>query len=186
MMNARTVAAQHVLLDLPRRGLGQFADEVHFLGALEVGEPIASELAQLVGGDGRAGAQDGRRGNVFALLGRIFSAGPWLSREEFSAIAAFQPLFKRDFLRLLWETNSLLDRTRPLASRCVKRGRLGDEILRAWWNEVWAVGHLSVLANMDSRDVIAELPAEAPERGCCRGPRSARASSPSRFAVSGG
>jgi hypothetical protein len=30
----------------------------------------------------------GPRGNVFALLGRIFSAGPWLSREEFSAIAA--------------------------------------------------------------------------------------------------
>jgi hypothetical protein len=83
----------------------------------------------------------GRHGNVFALLGRIFSAGPWLSREEFSAIAAFQPLLKRDFLRLLWETNSLLDRTRPLASRCVKRGRLGDDILRAWWNEVWAVGH---------------------------------------------
>jgi hypothetical protein len=107
----------------------------------------------------------GPRGNVFALLGRIFSAGPWLSREEFSAIAAFQPLLKRDFLRLLWETNALLDRTRPLASRCVKRGRLGDDILRAWWNEVWAVGHLSVLASMDSRDVITELPAEAPERG---------------------
>jgi hypothetical protein len=47
----------------------------------------------------------------------------------------------------------------------VKRGHLGDEVLRAWWNEVWAVGHLSVLANMDSRDVITELPAEAPERG---------------------
>ena len=107
----------------------------------------------------------GRRGNVFALLGRIFSAGPWLSREEFSAIAAFQPLLKRDFLHLLWETNTLIDRTRPVASRCVKRGRLGDEVLRAWWNEVWAVGHLSVLANMDSRDVITELPAEAPERG---------------------
>ena len=107
----------------------------------------------------------GPRGNVFALLGRIFSAGPWLSREEFSAIAAFQPLLKRDFLRLLWETNTLIDRTRPLASRCVKRGRLGDDALRAWWNELWAVGHLSVLANMDSRDVITELPAEAPERG---------------------
>ena len=107
----------------------------------------------------------GPRGNVFALLGRIFSAGPWLSREEFSAIAAFQPLLKRDFLHLLWETNTLIDRTRPLASRCVKRGRLGDDVLRAWWNEVWAVGHLSVLANMDSRDVITDLPAEAPERG---------------------
>jgi hypothetical protein len=107
----------------------------------------------------------GPRGNVFPLLGRIFSAGPWLSREEFAAIAAFQPLLKRDFLHLLWETNTLIDRTRPLASRCVKRGRLGDDVLRAWWNEVWAVGHLSVLANMDSRDVITELPAEAPERG---------------------
>jgi SEC-C motif len=107
----------------------------------------------------------GPRGNVFALLGRIFSAGPWLSREEFSAIAAFQPLLKGDFLHLLWETNTLIDRTRPLASRCVKRGRLGDGVLHAWWNEVWAVGHLSVLANMDSRDVITDLPAEAPERG---------------------
>jgi hypothetical protein len=107
----------------------------------------------------------GPRGNVFALLGRIFSAGPWLSREEFSAIAAFQPLLKRDFLRLLWETDALIERTRPLASRSVKRGRLGDDVLRAWWNEVWAVGHLSVLANMDSRDMITELPAEAPERG---------------------
>jgi hypothetical protein len=107
----------------------------------------------------------GRRGNVFALLGRIFSAGPWLSREEFSAIAAFQPLLKREFLRLLWETDALIERTRPLASRSVKRGRLGDEALRAWWNELWAVGHLSVLANMDSRDMITELPAEAPERG---------------------
>jgi hypothetical protein len=112
-----------------------------------------------------ARALAGPRGNVFALLGRIFSAGPWLSREEFSAIAAFQPLLKRDFLRLIWETDALLDRTRPLASHCVKHGRLGDEALRAWWNEVWAVGHLSVLANMDSRDVIMELPAEAPERG---------------------
>jgi len=107
----------------------------------------------------------GPRGNVFALVGRIFSAGPWLSREEFSAIAAFQPLLKRDFLRLLWETDALIERIRPLASRCVKRGRLGDEVLRAWWNAVWAVGHLSVLANMDSRDMITELPAEAPERG---------------------
>jgi hypothetical protein len=107
----------------------------------------------------------GPRGNVLALLDRIFSAGPWLSREEFSAIAAFQPLLKREFLRLLWETDGLLERTRPLASRCVKRGRLGDDILRAWWNEVWAVGHLSVLANMDSRDLITDMPADAPERG---------------------
>lgn len=107
----------------------------------------------------------GPRGNVFALLGRIFSSGPWLSREEFSAIAAFQPLLQRDFLRLLWQTNNVIDRTRSLATRCVKRGHLGDDVLRAWWNQVWAVGHLSVLANMDSRDVITELPAEAPERG---------------------
>jgi hypothetical protein len=107
----------------------------------------------------------GQRGKVFPLLGRIFSAGPWLSREELSAIAAFQPLLKRDFLRMIWETDALLERTRPLAHRCVKRGHLDDEVLRAWWNEVWAVGHLSVLANMDSRDVITELPAEAPERG---------------------
>ena len=104
----------------------------------------------------------GPRGNVFALLGRIFSSGQWLSREEFSAIAAFQPLLKRDFVHLLWEADALLERTRPLASRAVKRGRLEDEIVRAWWNEVWAVGHLSVLATMDSRDVITELPAEAP------------------------
>jgi hypothetical protein len=107
----------------------------------------------------------GPRGNVSALLGRIFSAGPWLSREEFSAIAAFQPLLKRDFLSLLWQTNTLIDRTHPLASRAVKRGRLGDDALRAWWDQLWAIGHLSVLANMDSRDVIEELPAEAPERG---------------------
>ena len=104
----------------------------------------------------------GPRGNVFALLGRIFSSGPWLSREELSAIAAFQPLLKREFLHLLWETDAVLERTRPLAIRCVKRRRLDDEILRAWWNAVRAVGHLSVLATMDSRDVITELPAEAP------------------------
>ena len=107
----------------------------------------------------------GPRGNVFALLGRVFSAGPWLSREEFSAIAAFQPLLKRDFLRLLLDTDVLIDRARPLASRCVKQGRLDDEALRAWWNGIWAVGHLSVLANMDSRDVITELPDGAAERG---------------------
>jgi hypothetical protein len=66
---------------------------------------------------------------------------------------------------MLWETDALIDRTRPLASRRVKRGRLDDEVLRAWWNAVWTVGHLSVLANMDSRDVITELPTEASERG---------------------
>lgn len=49
----------------------------------------------------------GPRGSVFSLLGRVFSAGPWLSREELSAIAAFQPLLKRDFLRLLWETDAM-------------------------------------------------------------------------------
>jgi hypothetical protein len=59
----------------------------------------------------------GPRGNVLALLDRIFSAGPWLSREEFSAIAAFQPLLKRDFLRLLWETNSLVARRARSGSR---------------------------------------------------------------------
>src|SRR3712207_8631498 len=46
----RPAAPQDVLLDLARRRLGQFLDEVEVSRGLEVGHVVAGELAELVGG----------------------------------------------------------------------------------------------------------------------------------------
>src|ERR1041385_9505780 len=78
---ARALAAQHELLDLAGRRLGQLGDEVERLGALEVRELGARELAQLVLARGGAGAQDHERVRALApLLARHADDGDLLHR----------------------------------------------------------------------------------------------------------
>lgn len=94
----------------------------------------------------------GEKGGIFPLVDRLFTAGPWLSREEFAAIAAFQPLLKQDFLTLLLALNNAIDGVRKRALK-----RRGD-LLRPAWNALFALQHLSVLVTMDSREDFEEPP----------------------------
>src|SRR5439155_18096913 len=61
-------AAQHELLDLASRGLGQLGHEVEPLRTLEVREALAHEVAQLALGNARTRADDHERVRALAPL----------------------------------------------------------------------------------------------------------------------
>src|SRR4029077_7185500 len=75
--DGRGALAEDELLDLAGGGLGQLVDEGEGAGDLEVGELLAAEVAELVGGAGRATAQHhvGVRGLAPALAGDADDAG---------------------------------------------------------------------------------------------------------------
>lgn len=103
----------------------------------------------------------GRKGRVHQLLHRIYTAADELSREEFIAIAAWQPLLGAEFLRQLLLSIKSLNTTRLLLRKIDRPPKQYDLALREYWNNFWAVGHLSLLAGMDARELLPQMPALA-------------------------
>jgi len=105
----------------------------------------------------------GARGGVGKLLARLYEAGNDLSREEFVAISALQPLYGFEFFRLLFaSTKDLEDARTRLLSAMRRSERLKPvyrEALKAYWNTFWAIGHFSVLAGMDGPALLDHIPA---------------------------
>jgi hypothetical protein len=106
----------------------------------------------------------GSAGGVSKLLRRLYEAGDELSREEFIAISALQPLYVFGFVHCLFGAGEDLNRARERLLPHLRRSdRLKPELnsaARAYWNTFWAVGHLSVLMAMEGPGLFERLPGD--------------------------
>jgi len=127
-------------------------------------------IARVADHRARAAARErlfGPQGETQAIVRRVLDAGDELSREEFVAVSSIAPLLRRDLAILQVQTARDLAEARAILLRTLKRtDKLRPpyrDALRSYWRELWAVGHLSVLAAMDGPELCDELPAIAPE-----------------------
>jgi len=106
---------------------------------------------QLVGGDNVAGK----------LLERLAGAGLFLSREEFLAITAVQPLMHDDLDRLLLWALRTLESYRQLGRDRRQAAKLDAVTLQNLFLIHGLVGHLAILFAMDSRQYVQDRGVEA-------------------------
>ena len=100
-------------------------------------------LADRLGGDG------GRR---TMLLKRVYEAGDSLSREEFTALAAWQPILRNHWLASFWEISGRLDVLLAAAYLGGDRNQnRADERLHKLWKMVWSLAHLGALLAVEVR-----------------------------------
>ncbi len=86
----------------------------------------------------------GERGQA-RLLRRLFVSSDSVSREEFLAVAAWEPLLGSQFLELYVALGSELAVQAPLLrSRRIRRGQ-DEEVLHRYWQLLHAAGHLALL-----------------------------------------
>ncbi|HSO00367.1 MAG TPA: SEC-C metal-binding domain-containing protein [Candidatus Nanopelagicales bacterium] len=132
--------------DLPVVTRGQLDGIAAKLGTLRERQEAANALA---GG-----------GGVRALLRRIYDAADDLSREDFIAISALQPLYAKRFARLYLEAAIDLEEAGllllPTLRKTERLKPVYKEALRAYWHTLWSVGHFAVLAAMDGAAPLPE------------------------------
>ena len=104
----------------------------------------------------------GARGGVRKLLGRLFEAGSDVTREEFVAISALQPLYGFEFFKLLFASVQDLDAARDILLNAMRRSERLKPVyrsaLREYWNTFYAIGHFSVLAGMSGPAIFDHVP----------------------------
>jgi hypothetical protein len=132
-------------------------------------DALVAKVADLRNRIEAARALAGPKGHTGKLIERIYTAGPWLSREEFFGISAFQPLFGFEFFRSFFgAVTDLEDLRKPILQMKTDRPRAAfDPVLRRYWNTFWSIGHLAVLAFMDGRAIVDSLPPELDLSGSC-------------------
>jgi hypothetical protein len=86
----------------------------------------------------------GERGTA-RLLRRLFVASESVSREEFLAVAAWEPLLGPVFLELYVAMSRELLQQGPLLRRMRAHGAQADEALHAHWDLLHATGHMALL-----------------------------------------
>jgi hypothetical protein len=104
-------------------------------------------------------------GETARLFHRMQQAGPLFAREDFEALARWEPLLGGEFVKLaaslqcgLFRTFWLLGQRRP--------DRIGgaEHFLETWWRAFWAWNHALVLMNLgDTARAIDEHPDRSPE-----------------------
>ena len=118
-------------------------------------DAIATKVTELRERMEAAKALAGGKG-VKGLLRRIYEAADELSREEFVAISALQPLYGFEFLHLYLHAGCELDSARktllPLLRKTDKLKPVYDDALSAYWRSLWAMSHFAVLATLDGRE----------------------------------
>ena len=106
----------------------------------------------------------GRLGGTGKLFARLYEAGEDLSREEFIALSAMQPLLWQEFSKLQVETSTELGGVREQLLRQLRRtDKLKGpalELLEAFYRSSWASAHLIVLVGLGWREVLEFTPAE--------------------------
>ena len=113
-------------------------------------------------------------GGAGKLIRRVHSAGSGLCREDFVAASALQPLMERELLMTYFEAVLALEEAREKLMRLDKARPVMRPILQAYWNTLWAVGHLAVLALMNPRELFdaREIAEELPRNSLSWGPVS--------------
>jgi hypothetical protein len=93
-----------------------------------------------------------RGGGAPRLLDRMVDAADDLSREEFVAISALQPLYPFRLFKMLIRAGVDLDDARqrllPLLPKSGKLAPRHAHAARTYWKRFWALGHLTVLTTM--------------------------------------
>lgn len=100
------------------------------------------------------GLTGGRFGRLFV---RIYTAGPLLTREEFIALSAVQPLISPQLLLLILDAAAEVHDAR-MALRKVDKPRGRDRrYIERGWGFLWAIGHFAVLLGEGGRERIDEV-----------------------------
>ena len=108
------------------------------------------------------------RGSARKILGRVFQAGPALSREEFEAAAAWMPLVRHSVVPILIRMLHAHEALRFRVRKEERRTRRNSKWVNAYWQNVWAMGHLVALATEDARrlaEAFANIDPFHPKRG---------------------
>jgi SEC-C motif len=98
-------------------------------------------------------------GGADKLLADILEKSDCLSREEFVAISALQPVLARTFFDLYARTGSELCRSHgrlAFLARQQRPDRRMVESLYNYWKKLWSLGHLLTLATMGERRWIGD------------------------------
>jgi hypothetical protein len=103
----------------------------------------------------------GPDGGAEFLLSRLLESGPYLSREEFQALAALHPLIGDEYFKMSLEWGATSQRLQvKLKHAIVKRGTrlwpLQLEQLRLYWQTFFAASHLAVLALADGGEMFRQ------------------------------
>lgn len=98
-------------------------------------------------------------GGMDRLLLGILDRADYLSREEFVAVSAMQPLLAPEFFFLYLKTAAQLGATHSKLEY-VLRGRYSERRLvpwlRSYWKHLWSLGHLLTLATMGDRHWLVD------------------------------
>jgi hypothetical protein len=97
-------------------------------------------LATKLGGGGERAAS--------RLLRRLVVSPDTVSREDFLAVSAWEPILAPAFLDMYLGMSADLLRQAPLLRRVRVSGARTDEALHAHWNLLHAAGHMALLATM--------------------------------------
>lgn len=92
-----------------------------------------------------------------AIFEPVFSAGPAMSREDFDRAAVWMPIVGGSVLVILADmaqSHARLSRRLHHVQRYTARR---ERLLRAYWNNMWAMGHLVALITTDARFVCETL-----------------------------
>jgi SEC-C motif len=96
-------------------------------------------LEKRLGGGERASRQ---------LLRRLLVEADSVSREDFLAVSAWEPLLGPVFIDFYLAMACELVQQAPLLRRLRIRGAQGEEVLHAYWNLLHAAGHMALLGAM--------------------------------------
>ncbi len=107
----------------------------------------------------------GRLGGTSKLLARLYEAGEDLSREEFIALSAMQPLLLNELVKLQIDTSTGLAEPREELLRILRRTDRPKgaalRLLEAYYRSAWASAHLTVLVGMDWRERLQRMSPES-------------------------
>jgi hypothetical protein len=100
---------------------------------------------------------------VARVLERLMKCGSNVSREDFVAVAAWQPLLAREFLQAFGRANDRLGLTyRELACRQNRLKRRDEDALHRYWTDAWALAHFTMLLGADGGHFLRSA-SEVPE-----------------------
>lgn len=107
----------------------------------------------------------GASGNLRDLVARVLDAGAELSREDFVAVSAWQPLMPREIYELLFACARGIKDSWAGIEHSSRKGDPEDHAaeLAPLWKVACALGHLTLLVGMDDRQVFKDMAANHPE-----------------------
>jgi hypothetical protein len=98
-------------------------------------------------------------GEATRLFRRLKRSGPYLAREDFDALARWEPILATSFVDLGLKSHARTFETCVrLAALRPDRMRTAEDLLESWWFTYWTFAHATVLMNVgDARSVLTDV-----------------------------